>query len=91
MCQCLCGECCWLNCCKLPCLGCGCNSLCCSIWVCKPEEVMSFDYNCIVCCEKVGLGLVCPIFAWLMCPPEWVGRYSKKKNAAAVRYQEESV
>jgi hypothetical protein len=52
---------------------------------------MSFDYNCIVCCEKVGLGLVCPIFAWLMCPPEWVGRYSKKKNAAAVRYQEESV
>jgi hypothetical protein len=73
-------ECCWCTCAKPTCPGLACHLVFCSTWCFKPEEIQSFDYNCIVCCEKSGFGLVCPLFASVIAAPEWLVRYSKKKS-----------
>lgn len=79
MCQCLVCDCMWCNMCKVGCPGLSLNCCCCSVWCCKSEELDSFNYNCITCCEKSGLGAACLGFALICCAPEWLGRYSKKK------------
>lgn len=56
MCQCLLCDCLWCNCFKICCAGLSCHLFCCSLWCCKSVEFQHFDYNCITCCEKSGLG-----------------------------------
>lgn len=80
MCQCLPCDCIWCNCFETCCLGISCHLLCCSVWCCKPEPIQSFDYNCIACCQRSGLGsATCLGLALVCCVPEWLAKYSKKK------------
>ena len=81
MCQRHCCGCLWCNCFKICCMGLGCNLFCCSAWCCKPEELQSFDYNCLTCCEKTGFGgASCLGLGVILCAPPWLLKYSDKKN-----------
>jgi hypothetical protein len=88
MCQCLPCDCCWWNCCKVPCAGVSFNMICCSVWCCKAEELLSFNYDCVTCCcskgvDRAGCGSVFACWGCICCAPEWLRTYSKKKASLA--------
>jgi hypothetical protein len=86
MCQCICCDCWWCNYCGILCGGWH-NAFClCSIWCCKPLDLMNIDPHCIHLCKCDGWGQ--NFFCWgnVCCAPETVKAWSKMRSGGGDSY-----
>lgn len=86
MCHCLACNCCWCNCAKVCCAGVSLNLGCCSAWCCKAQELLSFSFECLTCAcnreaDRAGCGGVVGCVGVILCAPEWLVQFYKKKES----------
>ncbi len=87
MCECLPCGCCWWNCCADCTLGISLMACCFSCWMCKGDQIKSFNDNCCNCCACVGIGNTCCCTGLVCCAEEWIRMYYKKKKSTKTSYQ----
>jgi hypothetical protein len=75
MCQCILCDCWWLNFCG-ACAGLHHAHGCCSYWLCKPAELMTFDPYVCHCCECDGIGSNHCCYGGIFCAPPSVKNWS---------------
>ena len=82
MCQCILCDCWWCNWCGVCCAGWADHELCCSCWICKPDDLLMIDPECCHCCDGcAGYGGNFFCQGSICCAPDWVRNWSKFKSS----------